>query len=87
MAIFACCKCGHSYEQMVSNNYARKILRRLEQCVRCNRPTYHNFVSHSGRVAGTMEREGTLATQFWRKTRNGAAASAPLDRVCKDSEW
>ena len=87
MAIYACGKCGHSFEQLVSNNYARKILRRLEQCAKCNRPTFHNFVTHSGRLGPTTELEGTLATQFWRKSRTGAAASAPLDRVCKGDEW
>ena len=87
MAIFACSKCGHSFEQLVSNGYHKRILRRLEQCAKCNRPTYFNFVSRSGRLAATPDTDGTLATQFWRKQRVGAAASAPLDRVCKGDEW
>jgi predicted nucleic-acid-binding Zn-ribbon protein len=87
MAIFACTRCGYSFEQLVSNNYSRRILRRMEKCVKCNKHTYFNFVTHSGRVASPMETDGSMAAQYWRKARNGRTASAPLDRVCKVDEW
>lgn len=87
MAVFSCTKCGHTFEQMVSNVYRRTILRRFEKCVKCDKPTYHNFVAHSGRVAARNELNDNMAVLYWRKQRDGKTASAPLDRVCKADEW
>ena len=87
MAIFSCTKCGHMHEQLVSNGYMKSILKRMVRCVRCEKPTYHHFVTHSGRVASPMETDGSMAAQYWRKQRYGKIASAPLDRVCGKDDW
>jgi DNA-directed RNA polymerase subunit RPC12/RpoP len=87
MAIYSCSRCGYSIEHLVSNNYARRILQRMERCVKCNKHTYFNYLTHSGRVSATVETDGSMAAQFWRKQRYGKTANAPLDRVCKSNEW
>jgi hypothetical protein len=91
MAIFSCTACGYKFEQMVATVYQRKILNRMDTCVKCEKPRYFRFISHSGSVGKLPNRNhGTLpsnATMWWRKQRDGKIATAPLDAVCKRSEW
>ena len=92
MAVFSCNACGFMFESLVSNNYQRQLLCRMEHCVRCDGVRYFRFVSHSG-MFGRLPRRPTgipapsPATLWWRKVREGKRASAPLDRVCLRSEW
>ncbi len=80
------------YEFLVSTSWQRKILRRWDNCPKCDKVVEFRFVSHSGMHGRLDGRPDGLpppsdATLFFRKKRNGKEASAPLDRICKANEW
>lgn len=92
MAIFGCQKCGFTMERMVSNAYRRKVLARYDSCPKCEKTTRFAYLTHSGMV-GKMENKPmgfpvpSDAALWWRKTRDGKQANAPLDAVCKRYEY
>ena len=88
MAIYACQKCGFTMERLVSNAYRRKVLERIDQCSKCEKPRRFQFLTHSGMVGKLKDKPQGFpapseATLWWRKTRDGKQANAPLDDVCK----
>ena len=92
MAVFACQKCGFTLERLVSSAYRRKILERLDHCDKCEKTRRFAFLSHSGIVGNIPDKPvgypaPSTATLWWRKTRDGKKANAPLDAVCKKWEY
>ncbi len=79
-------------ERMVSTTYRRKINCRMDHCAKCDTNRYFAFVSHSGMI-GKLPRmpagmpPPSRATMFFRKQREGSAASQPLDAICRTNEW
>lgn len=92
MAIFACTKCGYTLEKLVATVQRRQILTRTDHCCKCDKARRFYFLAASGMVGKYPHRpEGWPAPQksvmWWRKTREGRKASAPLDAVCKKYEY
>ena len=79
------------YEFKVANPYMRTILLRKDHCPKCDHIRTFRYVTHSG--GHGLNKDGKTmalpseATMWWRKQRDGKAASAPLDIVCKGTEW
>ncbi len=92
MAIFSCRTCGWSYSHLVSPAYKSSILLRYDHCLKCNQVTQFTFTAPTGMVSHYAWRPKgvpgpSLAAIYWDKQRNGKAASAPLDAICKSNEF
>lgn len=92
MAVFSCMRCGYMYEFLVSNSYSRRLTLRKDFCPKCDELRTFRFTSLSGMVGRIPYKPAgvpspSYATLYWRKRNYGKSASAPLDAVCRPTDY